>query len=101
MEKPKTEAPELQNGLKLIRFQLWTFTYKKGPAPKTGIVEAYDERMAMKIATHWSLLNGCRPPASVQPMILADESILQVKLGAEEEALPDPVAATTNELVAG
>jgi hypothetical protein len=74
---------------------LWSFYYHKGPAPKNGLVRARDERTAMLVATKWCVLNQCRPPASVQPYILADESILQVSTDPQGEELPGAIQATT------
>ena len=75
--------------------ELWSFYYHRGPAPKNGIVRAHDERTAMAVATKWCVLNNCRPPASVQAYVLADESILLVKDGPEAAELQSPIEATT------
>ena len=84
MKETKTNVP------------MWTFYYHRGPAPKYGTVEARDEGIALKVATKWCWLNGGRPPASVQPFILATEAILSEPMpSAEAEPMPDPVQATT------
>ena len=89
---------------------LWSFMYHRGPAPLQGIIETEapdDERVAMAVATIWCQANGMRPPASVRPMILADESIVPpgfFEKPPETEVpreLPDVIAATTGGFVAG
>lgn len=76
---------------------LWSFTYKQGIAPKTGIVRARDEATAYVVASRWAQLNGVRAPSKVMPMVLADESILSadVTTRLQPEPLPNAVAATT------
>lgn len=78
---------------------IWQFRYHRGPASLEGQVETAtnDPTLGLKVASAWCLKNGCRPPASVRPFMLADESILiGFKFpGETEEPLPDAVAATT------
>ncbi len=73
----------------------WTFYYHQGPAMKQAQVEARDEAVAMAVATRWCHFKGFRPPASVQPVIVATEAILKEKDPTVAEELPDPVMATT------
>ena len=77
---------------------LWTFYYHQGSAHKQGVVEARDEATAMHVATKWCVLNGNRPPASVQPLILATEEILTAPVPQAEELMSvvDVVSATTS-----
>lgn len=86
-DQPKQPEP--------VKQLLWTFYYHKGPAPKYGNVEARDERIALQVATRWCVLNGCRPPASVQPFVLATEDILKTPEPGPEPELVDAIAATT------
>ena len=67
----KPEASRIQGE------NLYTFVYKVGPAPKTGCVRAKDPDEAYRVAVKWCEINGCRAPANVQPMILADATILK------------------------
>ena len=55
---------------------IWSFTYHKGPQPLTGHVYAKDEAEALAVATKWCEVNRRRPPAGVQPFIVAGPSIL-------------------------
>lgn len=73
----------------------WAFYYKQGPAPRNGVVEASTAARGLLVATRWCMKNGYRPPAMVQPVVVADESILSEPIGPEETPLPDPVSATT------
>ena len=67
-----------------IRDQLWTFNYKIGNAPKTGVVRARNEDSAYRVAVQYCTLKSLRPPAKVFPMILADETILPKEVEAEK-----------------
>lgn len=60
-----------------VKDQLWTFTYKVGPAPKSGTVRAKDEDEGYRVACEWCRQNELRAPAKVFPMILADATILK------------------------
>ena len=68
---------------------LWTFAYKQGLAPKQGCVEAASEELGYRVACAWCEANGFRAPAKVFPMILADESILKVRV---EDPVLKPIA---------
>ena len=62
-----------------------------------GHVIASDERHAMLVAQAICRAQGFRPPASVRPFIMADESILSmpapVPVGPEPFPLPAPLAS--------
>ena len=76
---------------------LWSFMYHKGPAHFYGCVEteSSEEQVGLDVATAWCESTGCRPPASVKPMILADERILKhrSKVVDVQESLPNGVSA--------
>ncbi len=58
---------------------LWSFTYKIGPAPKQGVVRGKDEDEGYRVACHWCHLQDLRAPHKVFPLILAGPEILKVK----------------------
>ncbi len=69
-EQPKKAAePNLLDNL-------WRFNYRRGSAPMTGVVRARTAALAFKVAAKFCELNGFRTPAGIDPMVLADESIL-------------------------
>ena len=71
---------------------IWTFNYKKGPAPCVGHVYAKDADEGYRVAVAWCEQNGCRPPGGVQPFILAGPAILgPVEPIAEPEAVRAPL----------
>lgn len=74
---------------------LWQFNYKKGPAPKSGVVRGKDEDEGYRVAVRWCELNGCRPPAKVFPMILADAAILKTQAQGAAAELPSAVEAAS------
>lgn len=80
--------------------EYWQFVYKKPPqAATTGRIKARDERWAVLVASKWCVLNNARfIGGSVQPDILADESILKLS-DQPEDVLPsmDAIQATTRE----
>ncbi len=69
---------------------IWSFTYHKGPQPLTGHVYARDEVEALAVATKWCEVNRRRPPAGVQPFIVAGPSILQVEEPPVKKDKPEP-----------
>jgi len=74
---------------------IWSFNYKKGPAPLSAHVRARDEETAMAVAARWCRSQNARPPAKVFPFIVADESILEVAEGPEVALTANAVQATT------
>ena len=76
---------------------LWSFNYRKGPAPLSSIVRAKDEREAIAVARAWcERQEGCRFVGAVRPMIVADATILGLPSGPAEVGEPvGAVAATT------
>lgn len=74
---------------------LWQFLYHRGPAPLSAVCQASSDVKAMEVATAWCRKNNFRPPASVRPFIVADESILREASGPEPLPIPDAVGATT------
>lgn len=81
---------------KIPEDNIWSFNYKKGPAPMSAHVRAKDERTAMAVATRWCESQNARPPAKMFPFIVADETILTIPVGEAEAELPtDEVGATT------
>ncbi len=65
-EQPVPKAPE---------DNVWTFVYKKGPAPMNGAVRARGMEEAYRIACKWCEVQGFRSPARVMPWIVADVTI--------------------------
>lgn len=84
--------------------KLWTFGYKRSPAPATvGVVEAETEGQAFLVATAWVATQGTAvrgPFGTVRPLVLAGPEILgkvPVWAGAGD-GLPGAVEATTGSL---
>lgn len=74
---------------------LWSFIYHRGPASLTGIVRASSEAKAIEVVDRWCRNNNFRPPASVRPMVVADESILGEPVKEQPKPVPTAVEATT------
>lgn len=55
---------------------LWRFNYRRGSAPLQGVVRARTREIAWLVCQKWCELNGFRTPAGIEPMVVADESIL-------------------------
>lgn len=70
---------------------IWSFMYHRGMAHFTGHVEteSEDQDTGYRVAVAWCEKNGMRPPATVQPFILATERILIGTPAVEPVAVPD------------
>lgn len=74
---------------------LWSFYCRRGSAGFTKIIRASGEAQAMAVAARWSRKNGYRAPASVDPMVVADASILDEPEGPVVPNVPTLSEANT------
>ena len=82
------------------RLPLWTFGYKKNPAPATTAnIEAVDERQAVEVAQAWCAANNARFFGAVRPFCVAGPEILKQVAVQEQAVIPTAIEATTSSIM--